>query len=62
MAEPAKLAKFTISPAGEHFKLHIEDGSGEILELMATRDQIDLIDEALDELLVQGGDADEVKA
>ena len=62
MAKSAKLAKFTVSPSGEEFKLHIEDTSGEVLELVATRDQIDLIDEALDALLVQGESADEVKA
>ena len=60
MAETKKLAKFTITEAGESFNLHIEDDAGHVLELSATRDQIDVIDDALEELLEKGDDADEV--
>ena len=60
MAETKKLAKFTITEAGDGFNLHIEDDAGHVLELSATRDQIDIIDETLEELLEKGDDADEV--
>ena len=62
MAEPKKLAKFTVSQAAQGFKLHIEDEAGSILELAATRDQLDVIDEALEELLAQSDDTDEIKS
>lgn len=61
MAATKKLAKFTITEAGEGFALHIEDEAGDVLELSATRDQIDVIADTLDEILEQGDDADEVK-
>ncbi len=61
MAEAKKLAKFTITEAGEGFNLHIEDEAGQVLELSATRDQIDLIDDALEEVLEKDDAADEVK-
>lgn len=61
MAATKKLAKFTITEAGEGFNLHIEDEAGDVLELTATRDQIEIIDDALEELLEQGDDVDEVK-
>ena len=56
-----KLTQFTITEAGEGFNLHIEDDAGHVLELSATRDQIDVIDDALEELLEKGDDADEVE-
>lgn len=61
MAATKKLAKFTITEAGEDFKLHIEDEAGHVLELTATREQLDVIDDALEDLLEEGDDADEVK-
>ena len=61
MAATKKLAKFTITEAGEGFSLHIEDEAGHVLEFTATREQVDLIDDALDDLLEEGDDADEVK-
>ena len=61
MAATKKLAKFTVTEAGDAFNLHIEDEVGHVLELTATRDQIDLIDDALDELLSRDDSADEVK-
>ncbi|RYC28741.1 hypothetical protein D3273_27720 [Lichenibacterium minor] len=61
MAKTKKLAKFTITEAGEDFKLHIEDEAGHVLELVATRDQVDVIDDALEELLEKGGSADQVE-
>ncbi len=46
------LARFTVTKtADENFLLHIEDDSGETLELEASYDQLDLIVEAIDEQL-----------
>ena len=61
MAATKKLAKFTISEAGQGYNLHIEDEAGDVLELSATRDQLDVIDDALAELLEQSEEADELK-
>ena len=61
MAATKKLAKITITEAGEDFNLHIEDEAGHVLELTATREQLDVIDEALGEILDEGDNADEVK-
>ena len=54
MADTKTLSKFTIAEAGEGFSLHIEDDAGQLLELSATRDQIDLIADRLDEIPVAG--------
>lgn len=61
MAAIKKLAKFTVIEAGEDFNLHIEDEAGHVLELSATRDQVDVIADTLDELLSQDDSADEVE-
>ena len=60
MADMKTLAKFSIAEAGQEFSLHIEDDAGHVLEFRATRDQIDLIVDRLDEILSQGDSADEV--
>lgn len=55
------LTKFTINEAGEGYTLHIESEGGDTLELTATAEQLDLIDEALDTLLSRDeGAVDEV--
>jgi hypothetical protein len=51
MAETKTLARFTAKQAGEGFTLRIEDAGGDTLELAATRDQLDVIADALDDLL-----------
>ncbi len=61
MAASKKLAKFTIIEAGEGFNLHIEDEAENVLELSATRDQVDVIANALADLLEDGDDANELK-
>ena len=61
MAAMKKLAKFTVVEAGEAFNLHIEDEAGHVLELSATRDQVDVIADKLDELLSQDDSADEIE-
>ncbi len=60
MADIKKLAKFTVREADTAFSLHIEDEAGHVLELSATRDQIDIIVDRLDELLSQDDTADEI--
>ncbi len=62
VAATKKLAKFTVTEAGESFNLHIEDEAGDVLELSATREQIDVVADALADLLEAGDDADEVKS
>ncbi|MDQ4059756.1 MAG: hypothetical protein M3145_01425 [Pseudomonadota bacterium] len=52
MADERKLARFILSPAGEGFRLHIEDDGGHVLEITATRDQLDVLADALDDLLL----------
>ena len=52
MAHERKLARLTLSPAGEGFRLHIEDDGGHVLEITATRDQLDILADALDDLLL----------
>ena len=61
MAATKKLSKFTVTEAGEAFNLHIEDEAGHVLELSATRDQVDVIADKLDELLSQDDSADEIE-
>ena len=60
MAATKKLAKFTVTEAGEDFGLYIEDETGRVLELVATRDQVDLIADSLDDFLSRDDSADEV--
>lgn len=62
MADAKKLAKFHVEEAGEGFSLHIEDETGSVLELTASREQVDLIVDSLDEMLSQDDEADEVVA
>lgn len=53
----ARLAKFTIEPNGDEYLLLIESDDGEALELVASLEQLDLLGEAVDQLLEQD-DAD----
>ena len=61
MAAIKKLSKFTVTEQGEDFNLHIEDEAGHVLELSATRDQVDIIADTLDELLSEDDSADEIE-
>jgi hypothetical protein len=47
------LARFTIEPSGDDYLIIIEDEAGETMELSATLEQLDLIGEAVDQLLEQ---------
>ncbi len=52
------LSRFTIQPKGEDYLLLIEDEDGETIKISATLEQLDLLGEAIDELL-EKDDADE---
>ncbi|MEX6505705.1 hypothetical protein [Jiella sp. M17.18] len=63
MADTTKaLAQFRLEPAdkGTGAQLHIEDDSGETLELSVTRDQLDVLADMLEEFLEETEDYDEV--
>ncbi len=49
------LKRFTITPHGDGYLLHLETGDGNVYELAATFEQLDLIAEEIDRRL----DADE---
>lgn len=61
MAETKKLAQFRIEPneTGTSAQLHIEDDSGATLELTASREQLDVLADTLDEMLAGTEEADE---
>lgn len=56
-----KLARFEIRPAGADFTLHIENESGDTMEFLATHDQLDVLADALDDVLMSDDAGDEVK-
>lgn len=45
------LAHFTVTRAGDDFLLGLEDEDGETIEFTASFDQLDLITEAIDDVL-----------
>lgn len=60
MAAVKKLSRFEVHGSGKEFTLHIEDDGGNTLELSASRDQLDVIADSLDDILLQDDSADEV--
>ena len=60
MAERRKLVRFEVDGAGGAFTLHIEDDAGNKLDLTASRDQLDVLADALDDILLTDDSADEV--
>ena len=52
------LSTFEVRRSGVGYSLHIEDSAGEVIEFEATADQIDLIAEALEDLLEEDDDED----
>ena len=54
-SDPRTISRFTVTPqdGGTGFRLHIEDESGEVLEVDATRDQVELLTDALDDALAE---------
>ena len=57
-----KLSRFEIRGSGQEFTLHIQDDAGNELEFTASRDQLDVIADHLDDMLLQDDSADEVDA
>lgn len=62
MAQSKNLKTFRVEPAGKDFSLHIEDESGHMIELVATRDQVDVLVDHLEDQLSLDDSADEVAA
>jgi hypothetical protein len=56
---PLSLGKFTVEPSDDGFRMRIEAQSGEVMDVMATRDQVDVIADALDDLLAASEEDDE---
>ncbi|MDQ4060784.1 MAG: hypothetical protein M3145_06720 [Pseudomonadota bacterium] len=54
-----KLGKFSISPADDGFTLHIEDDKGEVLDVAASEEQLELIADTIDDLLAEDDAEDE---
>jgi hypothetical protein len=46
-----RLGKFTITPTGEEFRIHIESDGGDTVEMLATYDQLDILADQIEELL-----------
>jgi hypothetical protein len=56
-----QLARFNISVRDTDFLLEITDDAGQVTELSASAEQLDLVIDALDELLGEDDDAFEVE-
>ncbi len=59
-SQPKTLTKFTVAPKGEQFSVHVEDDAGEVIEFEASRDQLDVIAEHLEDMLDADDSADSV--
>jgi hypothetical protein len=53
-----RLHRFSVAPQEGGFRLHIEDDDGQAIEIEASREQIELITDELDDLLA-GSEAEE---
>lgn len=51
-----QLARFTITVREEDFVLHLVDDAGETVEFQTSPEQLDLVIDALDELLSEDDD------
>jgi hypothetical protein len=60
MADPKKLARFTVDEVDGDYRMHVADDGGGTLELSVTREQLDVIVDTLDDLLALDDSADEV--
>lgn len=60
MADAKKLKRFHVEAEGDAYRIDIEDDGGNVLNLEATRDQLDVIVDTLDDILSQDDEADEV--
>ena len=62
MAAPARMTRFEIKPDGTDFVMHIVNESNETLEMTCSREQLDVLADALDDLLLADDSGDEVEA
>ena len=46
------LMRFTIEPEGDGFILNFEDEDGDVFEFLSDREQLELLAEALDDLVL----------
>ncbi|PSC03956.1 hypothetical protein SLNSH_16095 [Alsobacter soli] len=60
-AAPATLGKFTVTPSDGAFRMRIETEGGDVLDLTATREQIDVLADHLDDLLAETEEDDEAE-
>lgn len=60
MPRSRKLSRFDVESQRDGFVMTIEDDRGETLEIVADRDQLELIADTLDDLLSEDDDADTV--
>ncbi len=63
MAKTNKLAEFSFEPSADaqSAQIHVKDDKGATLELTATREQLELLADSLDEFLADTEDADEIE-
>ena len=61
MPDAQKLKRFHIEQDGEDFLLRIEDEAGDLFEVTATHDQVDLIVDSLDEALEAEEESEDVE-
>ncbi len=54
-----QLARFNISVRETDFLLEITDDAGQVTELSATADQLDMVIDALNDLVGEEGDAED---
>jgi hypothetical protein len=59
MAARATLKRFDVEGGGDAFILRIEDADGNVIDLQATRDQLDMLADALDDVLLHDGSPDD---
>ncbi|WP_188311851.1 hypothetical protein [Salinarimonas soli] len=52
MPKPKKLERFLAVPDGDHTRLTIELEGGEVIEIEATLDQLDMMADTLDDVLL----------
>jgi hypothetical protein len=63
MAKTNKLAEFSFEPSddAQSAQIHIKDDKGATLELTASREQLEILADSLDDFLAETEDADEVE-
>jgi hypothetical protein len=59
-SDTSALEKFTVSRQDGGFRLRVETDDGAALELTATRDQLDVMADALDDILADTEDDEDV--